>query len=42
MVKFLIDENISPKTQQFLIELGFDAVNLKLRGISDEEVVSSN
>ena len=40
MVKFLIDENISPKTQQFLTELGFDADILKTRGISDEKVVA--
>lgn len=40
MVKFLIDENISPKTQQFLAELGFDANTSKARGISDEEVIA--
>lgn len=40
MVKFLIDENISPKTQKFLAELGFDVTILKTRGISDEEVVT--
>jgi len=40
MPKFLIDENISPKTQQFLTELGFDVALLRLRGITDEEVVT--
>lgn len=40
MAKFLIDENISPKTQQFLTKLGFDVVLLKSRGITDEKVVT--
>lgn len=40
MAKFLIDENISPKTLQFLVELEFDVIALKSRGITDEEVVA--
>lgn len=40
MAKFLIDENISPKTLQFLTTLGFDVIALKSRGITDEEVVA--
>ena len=40
MAKFLIDENISPKTLQFLTELGFDVTTLKSRGVTDEEVVA--
>jgi hypothetical protein len=40
MAKFLIDENISPKTLQFLTELESDVTTLKSRGITDEEVVA--
>ena len=32
MVKALIDENISPKTQKYLAELGFDVLILKHEG----------
>lgn len=40
MAKFLIDENISPKTLHFLTELKFDVTTLKSQGITDEEVVA--
>jgi hypothetical protein len=40
MATFLIDENISPKTLQFLTELKFDVTTLKSRGITDKEVVA--
>lgn len=40
MAKFLIDEDISPRTRQFLIELGFDVTTVEPTGIADEEVVA--
>lgn len=41
-MKFLLDENISPKTANFLKELGHDAIHLRdinLKGASDDEVI---
>ena len=41
-MKFLLDENISPKTVKFLKSLGFEAVHVRdvdLRGASDSEVI---
>lgn len=42
-MKFLLDENISPKTADFLRELGHDVMHLRdinLKGATDEKVIS--
>jgi hypothetical protein len=41
MAKVLVDENISPKTLQFLTTLGVDVVALKSRGKKTILLVSS-
>jgi len=41
-MNFLLDENISPKTANFLKELGHDAIHLRdinLKGATDDEVI---